>query len=512
MQGVKWKNLSDIEGVFYASSSEEAKIIFSQKQIDILISDIEMPGENGIALLTWVKEHYPDTQYIILTAHAKFEYAHDALKLNCFDYVLQPVNYHVLEDIIAKAVLNLLNLRKNKKLSDQNKYLELIAPDLDVQVWSDFIITGNCNGDMAKKKLAAMDLCFPSGTSFVLILAEDVTIKKKLDEWISNKSISTIEELITAFYKNEGHYQRTITKKDNVLLHLLCTNLKSDNLFSMMQTLADLCQNNYGIFPAIYMGLVESLDDLPDLYQKLLNLKAINVASLSRLFTLSDLDTNICHDLPSTQNWSKHFFSQTTDVILTVLENYLQKKIRESDMNVATLLTLQQCFINEFYISLQMRSINIQDIMNRPEIFDAYTLSVKSVDQFVAFAKKIVEVNRSLKTNGSEVAEDPITFVIKYVNDHIGSDISRQQIAQKIHISESHLSHLFQKRVGQTLSNYIIEQRMQLARSLLIDSSMPIGLVAIKCGYNHFSYFVRTFKKVYGVSPLVFRNMDENEA
>ena len=80
-------------------------------------------------------------------------------------------------------------------------------------------------------------------------------------------------------------------------------------------------------------------------------------------------------------------------MIWSVLENYLKRKIDDSTLNLATLLTLQQCFLNEFYISLQVRSINIQDFMNQPAVFEAYTQSAKSVDLFLAFVRKIIEVN-----------------------------------------------------------------------------------------------------------------------
>lgn len=504
IQGIRWQNLQEITGVYLATSSEEAKGVFLQKNIDILISDIEMPGENGIELLGWVKDNHPDTQAIILTAHARFEYAHDALKLNCFDYVLQPVDYSVLEMTISRLVAKIVDTRKERELTDQ---LEQLTSDMDIQVWNDYIISGHCGPETARLRLEALDLPLGCDNQYTLMFIEDVTLKKNLSEWIKNRNLATINDLLTAFFKSDSHYQRTISQKDPQLIHLMCASLTSDEISSILQTMHDLCQNTYAISLAVYWGTADSLDELPAIYQKLQELKSINVASFPKLFSLSDLDSNICHDMPDMLLWARHFVNRTTEMIWPVLENYLKRKIDDGSLNLATLLTLQQCFLNEFYISLQARSINIQDVLNQPDVFDAYTISAKSVDQFRTFIKKIIEVNKTLSTGATTF--DPLKMVMQYIGDNIGSDLSRQQIAQHVHISESHLSHLFQKKTGQSLSNYIIEQRMILAKTMLLETQMPIGLVAIKCGYNHFSYFVRAFKKIYGVSPLVYRNLDD---
>ena len=60
---------------------------------DIVISDIVMPGIDGITFLRYLKEKYPNTQFIILTGHRNFEYACDALNLGAAVFLLKPVNY-----------------------------------------------------------------------------------------------------------------------------------------------------------------------------------------------------------------------------------------------------------------------------------------------------------------------------------------------------------------------------------------------------------------------------------
>lgn len=90
--GIDWK-AAGIDEVHTACSAREAKLVLMNFDIEILLTDIEMPEENGMELLEWTKTRYPEIVAIFLTSHADFEYARQALKLGSFDYILQPARY-----------------------------------------------------------------------------------------------------------------------------------------------------------------------------------------------------------------------------------------------------------------------------------------------------------------------------------------------------------------------------------------------------------------------------------
>ena len=96
---ISW-NEYGIHEVYVAYDVAHAKSIIETKNVDILLCDIEMPGENGIALLRWVRDNHMDIECIFLTCHASFSYAQEAISLGCQEYILIPAAY---EDI-AKAV------------------------------------------------------------------------------------------------------------------------------------------------------------------------------------------------------------------------------------------------------------------------------------------------------------------------------------------------------------------------------------------------------------------------
>lgn len=87
-----------MDEVFTAESAEQAREILQREAIDLLLCDIEMPGEDGISLIRWIRKEKLDVDCILLTCHADFAYAKEAVFLDCKEYIVLPALY---EDIAA---------------------------------------------------------------------------------------------------------------------------------------------------------------------------------------------------------------------------------------------------------------------------------------------------------------------------------------------------------------------------------------------------------------------------
>ena len=139
LSGVDWASLVQVEQVFQALSAGEAKTIFLREKIDLLITDIEMPGESGLELVSWVNQNCPAVKCILLTAHAKFTYAQDAVRLQCVDYILQPVQYAVLQTAIEKAIMLIEKEQEDQAGLHIGHYWNAHRLELEQKTWSDFL-------------------------------------------------------------------------------------------------------------------------------------------------------------------------------------------------------------------------------------------------------------------------------------------------------------------------------------------------------------------------------------
>lgn len=114
------------------------------------------------------------------------------------------------------------------------------------------------------------------------------------------------------------------------------------------------------------------------------------------------------------------------------------------------------------------------------------------------------------KTEKGELntSEEIVNQVIKELDRDCAQRISLPQLAETYHISETYLSHVFKKQTGKSLMNYIAQIRIEKASQLIAmsqsGSSGKFYVIAQQVGYDDYSYFVRVFKKVTGMSPREF--------
>lgn len=114
IEGIDWSGL-DVSETFEAYHAREAKAILKNIPIDLMICDINMPEENGLELLEWAKTNCPELETIFLTCHADFNYVRKALQLGSCDYLLKPVIYEEMEEVLRKNFNLILSKKSNQK-------------------------------------------------------------------------------------------------------------------------------------------------------------------------------------------------------------------------------------------------------------------------------------------------------------------------------------------------------------------------------------------------------------
>jgi YesN/AraC family two-component response regulator len=93
-----------------------------------------------------------------------------------------------------------------------------------------------------------------------------------------------------------------------------------------------------------------------------------------------------------------------------------------------------------------------------------------------------------------------------YIIEHISQEINRNDLANYLGFSPSYLSILFKKETGNTLSDYIKEERIAFAKRLLKQTNLPIGVISENVGYESLAYFSSVFRQHVGYTPREYRN------
>lgn len=149
----------------------------------------------------------------------------------------------------------------------------------------------------------------------------------------------------------------------------------------------------------------------------------------------------------------------------------------------------QLCINQNKYIDLRFVSLILQIVENLNEM-----------------VLKLDESNTTMPVKVHKISYD----CTQYINQNLTSrkSLAPQDIAKELHISSSHLQHIFKKEMGITLHNYIFNQRMQLAYKLLLQGHSP-QYVADLLDYEYYSTFYHNFIKRFGTPPNSYRDKSQ---
>lgn len=133
----------------------------------------------------------------------------------------------------------------------------------------------------------------------------------------------------------------------------------------------------------------------------------------------------------------------------------------------------------------------------------AYLLQL--LGRFVAIAKVGDDVN----INGEE--EERIQHLLAYVHEHLDKRLGVDELAAYCHLHPTHFIRYFRNRTGQTPARYVNERRMEAAKRLLEETSLPVVSIMEQIGLQEPSHFARLFRKQYALTPTEYRRQFRRE-
>ena len=97
--------------------------------------------------------------------------------------------------------------------------------------------------------------------------------------------------------------------------------------------------------------------------------------------------------------------------------------------------------------------------------------------------------------------------VITLIAYDLAADLSLKSIADNLNVNASYLSAAFKKECGETLTDYVRRKRMENAAYILTHTDKQIQTVAAECGIMDLNYFIKLFKRIYGMTPTQYRSL-----
>lgn len=506
---IDWAALAVTE-VFTACNVCQARKILENHTVEICVCDIEMPGESGLDLLSWVREEELDTQFIFLTSYADFNYAQKAIALSSLDYQLKPIDFGKLYEILEKAVEKVRKtaaLDKTKADSEhwQNNYQNIVNLFWE-NLFTNPLLAESTVLEMELKK---KNLPYHWNDLFLPVLFRlypSSSIQKELDQSMidfafNNITAETLENSCIL-------YESLLSVRPYEYI-LMIGNIRLAEvrlpLGEVLQTLFSNVRKFMNIDISCCISSEVPMADLPGTICRLRSMQENNLSILNTPLFLSDYVPKQISYIPPSLDVIGTFLDQKQPAAaLQNLQNYLDRLSARKEINKELLKHLRVDMEQLIFSYLRKNGIEAHTLFCDPETDALLCKSLESAGCMMDYLRHII--NRGVDYTSFITQDDSvIDIIVNYIHQHYSDDITRTMLADLVYLNPDYMARLFKKQMHTSLINYITEYRIQKAKELLQNPDIPVGTVASRVGYGNYSYFSKLFKDVVGSTPNEYR-------
>lgn len=515
---IDWKSV-DMEIVGVAHNGIEALELIKNLQPDLMITDIRMPGYDGLEIIKRGKQIKKDIDFIIISGYSHFEYAQSAIKYGVSDYLLKPIN--------KKELLNTLNKIREKyrqrtqQLSSEEQLRLRLQSDIDKLrsgLFTEILLQkGVSRANIGIDKINE-DYHFKFRPACFQVLI--VKIDCEYEDLYEN--IKVLEEKITQilrghlksecfdmeiYFKNSRAYcvlnyeisnQKTIRKKLRAGLDDI---LVQKSLFYRIE---------------FTIGLGTAVEDINQLKE---SLKTAESAIGQRLVegTAKLLDGALMQDFSSNGDILMSDLTKDIEASLEVLNSKgvlaAIDSLKVQVLNKSNILGQEIfCLVIDAYsiylMLLRNYQFNTENVERFYETFSFRADLCSSSWELFAYLSKVIGKSLDAIIEDKKQANiKPIRTAKQYIQQNYMNPITLKDVSSLVGFNDSYFSSLFKKECGINFSEYLSEVRMNKAKDLLKETNLCIADICQTVGYNDLKHFTKSFKKFTGLKPNEYRKL-----
>lgn len=481
----KVENSSDsISVIGKAQSGNETLALLAQSQPDILITDIEMPGINGLELIRQVREHYPDIHIVILSGYSNFEYARTAIKHNVEEYLLKPVSQEDLKELLARLSQK-INQEKHSK--ERNILSMTLKGDEENASWPYYFHEGKFFLALISLGSKPSQFTSPQISREYQTLWEDFDIpgflksRPQLEHaWLIDEAYS-LQKFVIIYTKNDSftpeHFALTLYRHmacavSDVSFHVdACPELiPCCEIWNRAKQIRHFYSNTVPAFTRGYCCISDTLPDSAAIQnlQKSLRAYLHQINNPTQMIKYAIDGINEYHSL--------HAPGAYTDALLYEIYHA-----------IPALFQVEESICLNYMSQILSRLYAYKDPQ---ELCQEVSASLTEIICHYAPEMNADSLYEKLK---------------KYIEDHFNCKISLNDLSERFGYTSSYINRIYKKNSGISPLQYMTNLRMEHAKQLLKkDISADIKSIAAAAGYEDARYFSRVFKNETGKTPSAF--------
>lgn len=467
---------------------------------DFVILDMQMPEMNGMELLPYFSEHYPEMPLIVISGYRDFDYIKQAISSNAIEYLLKPFSKETIQNTVKQALERLKNRSHiETQLMNSEREKERAYYEVDIQLVSNLIMGNHVTSTVL--------------TSQKLKVVNDI---HNLILLTMHFSRPVEDQIVQGWLEEHGFGDLALylsgPKSPNLgfMILFLPVNRPVSSEKHVTEILDDLIPWIQRQDVEVLAGISrphESISELAVAYEETaqaLNQKILSDQEKNRFFYQQDFE-------PKMTDWSdmEEFLfridaGMTNEVRRMTRELFswyvTREKFSLADAKFHCHMLSEQCrLILNDYLQTQStkgKPSGMQNVVNH--LFTLQELEEYYLQFFTNLASMIEPMT-------VYAVDDIIEKIQIYMGRNYQKNLTQELISSFFYINRSYLSTLFKQKTGQNFTDYLNDIRIYHAKEMLLRTDKKMYSIARAVGYDNVKYFFRIFKKREGVTPEQYR-------
>jgi two-component system response regulator YesN len=528
--------------VYKAYSAYAALELLGRTRVDIILSDIRMPGMSGLELLEKVKESWPQCRVIFLTGYNEFDYVYTAIQHKNVSYLLKSEGYERIFSAVQDAVRDIDSESHQKELLQiAGRQMDAFADFARRGFLHDFIHARAIPADETAQHFAQLNIRLSSDKPVQLLYGRADDDEARMAFFQKNEFCYSVNLIVKKYL--EHAVTSAYTTEDNMdMIWFLQPIADYDGedrpgtggvwernavfIKGTLEVVQAVCKESLGRKISFLLeerpaGWSKTGDKIDSMRQTM-NSRAAGDAEV--IFTVQAMESNATHEKARIvfESHARSYIKQ-----IGLLETYLDRGQQGAFKKMMHELT--DCLKSEggsfpplaaevlMAVALMLFSyINRNNLLDRMggagTVQKLISTAGLPINTSIACLQQISEALLALRSQDEQMQSTVIIGRIKqYIEDHVADDLSLIRLSDVFHFNPSYLSRMFKQSTDSNLSDHITEVRINKARNLLASKNLKIQDVAAAVGYDSSTNFGRSFKKVTNMTPQEFRDMALNK-
>ncbi|MEK3705088.1 response regulator [Paenibacillus sp. FSL R7-0198] len=494
---VNWTRLGT-ELIGIAQDGLEALASIERQRPDIIISDIRMPGMDGLQLVEAVAEKYQDISFIMLTGFTEFEYAKTAMHYGVKHYLLKPCS----EEHLVQAISELVS--EKRELTDQERFVQSIQYNLErvlphaKEYFLKELVTNRTYGAKEWKYFEELfDVQFQDQRVRLLLVEIEGD-----HEYLHLFAVKNIAEDIF-------HNPILSTTVGGHVLLMMEDKLSETQLFHNIDEIRATFTRYYHDDLTIALSEPGDLSQARHLYMQTL-------VYLNYRFYLGEGSLIMERDIYSPGERILPEFEYDPERMVTAIKAGHWQEVGSELNRMFQLLASLRYDISQtksYLIQMFMEMIRLSGSAEMKRYMDQLpgmieSSTLHSFQQFLLAVAKEITLRRyeQHRSRQSQMVGSVKQLVEKRYRDET---LTLQSIAGEIYMNPDYIGKMFKKETGEKFTNYVLSYRIRKALELLEqDGNCTVSSLAEQTGFGaNWPYFSKMFKKYTGFSPSEYKKV-----